>query len=237
MDFENVTYCKNCKSENPYFNLKCSICNSFLRDKIPNIDLGNIIINLIETPKVAFNKIILAEYKNYVLLLMFLISIRFMIISRFISVPFGYGNIDYNLKLVLIYFLIISLITFLSISFCAKTIIKIQKLNSRFGDIFSVITYSFIPYVIALIILYPSELAVYGNYLFSNNPYPFEVKETTFYVFLFFEFLLISWSIILHYNGFRALRLNNISSLLLTFLSTTFVFGILFLSTKVFVYL
>jgi hypothetical protein len=41
------------------------------------------------------------------------------------------------------------------------------------------------------------ELIFFGQYLFSRNPSPFVIKETTAYVMLVLEILMIFWSFFL----------------------------------------
>ena len=54
----------------------------------------------------------------------------------------------------------------------------------RFKDTFALIIYSQIPYLFGLIILFPLELVIFGDYLFSKNPSPFTIKGTLAYLFL-----------------------------------------------------
>lgn len=171
----NVIVCPNCKSDNPYFKLNCSVCDYFLRDKIPNINLGEIILLLIESPKTAFEKIILSENKNYVFALFIFLAVRFLILSRFISVPSLTQNSDFNYLLTFIFFLTSSAIVIIILSYLNNLMIKKIVTYTRIKDVFSVIIYSFLPSVIALFLLFPIELAVYGKYLFSNNPYPYSI--------------------------------------------------------------
>jgi len=235
MNNDSVIVCQNCKTENPYFQLNCKKCNYFLRDKISNIDLGEILILLIESPKIAFEKIIFSENKNYVLILLFLISFRFLILSRFISVPFLRDDSDYSLFSTLIYFLLSTSLTFFIIVFLTNLIIKKLRVLSRIKDVFCVILYSFIPSISALFILYPIELALFGKYLFSNNPYPYSIKENVFYFLSAFEMLLIIWSFVLHIKAIRSLKVRKRASLLISLLNYFIIIGYLLLSKNIFI--
>ncbi len=230
----SIVNCPNCNSVNPYFNTNCSVCNFFLRDKIPNINLGEIILSLIESPNKAFERIILSNNKNYVLLLLTFLSVRFFILSRFISIPFTNQNSDFELLTTYTYFFITTGLMIFIISHLINLFCRIIKVHSRFKDVFSVLVFSFFPSSIAIFLLYPIELTVYGKYLFSNNPYPFDIKENVFYVFIVFELFLIIWSFILQIKGLLALRLKFITSINISIFNYLLLTGYLFFSKKVF---
>lgn len=235
MNNSSIKVCPNCKAENSYFNLNCSVCNFFLRDKINNIDLGNIILLLIENPKDTFEKIIYSKNKNYVFLLFIFLSFRFLILSRFLSVPYLNQNSDFDLLNTSIYFLlssglVISILIYLNFFFIRKL-----GIHTRIKDVFSVFIYSFFPSIIALLLLYPIELAVFGKYLFSNNPYPYDIKTNVFYILAIFELLLIIWSFFMQIKGILALKLNLIISILISVFNYLILSAYLFISKKVFI--
>jgi hypothetical protein len=235
MNNSSIKVCPNCKAENSYFNVNCSDCNFFLRDKIPNIDLGEIILLLIESPKIAFERIIYSKNKNYVLILLTLLSFRFLILSRFLSVPYLNQNSDFDLLNTAFYFfissgLVISILIYLNFFFIRKL-----GIHTRIKDVFSVFIYSFFPSIIALLLLYPIELTVFGKYLFSNNPYPYDIKANVFYVLAGFELLLIIWSFFMQIKGMLALKLNLIISILISVFNYLILSAYLFISKKVFI--
>jgi hypothetical protein len=57
------------------------------------------------------------------------------------------------------------------------------------------------PYSFAAIILFPVELIIFGNYLFSVNPSPFIIKSFFAWVLISIEVLLILWSVFLAVTG------------------------------------
>lgn len=235
MNKSSIIVCPNCKFENSYYEVNCSSCNFFLRDKIPNIDLGEIILLLIESPKIAFERIIFSKNKNYVFILFAFLSFRFLVLSRFLSVPYLNQDSDFDFLNTAIYFfvssgLVISIITYLNFFFIRKL-----GIHTRVKDFFSVFIYSFLPSTIAIFFLYPIELAIYGKYLFSNNPYPFDIKENVFYVLTGFEIFLIIWSVFLHIKGMLALKLNLKVSLLITIFNYIIISTYLFFSRKIFI--
>ncbi|MEW6654278.1 MAG: hypothetical protein AB1394_12550, partial [Bacteroidota bacterium] len=79
--------CNNCGVSNPIYSLNCSNCNSFLRARIPNIDLWDTIWNILVSPTETAVKIIQAEKKNFVAFLLSIwfvkSSINYFIISNY----------------------------------------------------------------------------------------------------------------------------------------------------------
>lgn len=200
---KNVIACKNCGFENPFQLLICRNCNSFLRDKIFNLDFWKIIALLIYSPVRAFSLIIYSQHKNYVIPINILISIKFLINSIFILMALG-KEADFKHSL----FLMISVagVSVIVINFLYALLLKmvgrIFGLITRYKDYFAVITYSQVFYIFALMILFPIELVLFGEYLFRLNPSPFEIKSTLAYTLLVFEMLVIIWSLLLLVTGF-----------------------------------
>ncbi|MCX7612252.1 MAG: YIP1 family protein [Ignavibacterium sp.] len=188
---------------------------------------------MIESPKEAFNKIILSEKKNYLTLLIFFISLRFLIISRFISVPYSGDKIHFDLLTSILYFIFTTGLLILIFSFILKFSFKVFKLNSRLIDIYSTVTYSFIPQVFAIIFIFPVEVTVYGELLFSNNPYPYSVKEGVFYVLVGFEILTVIWSVFLMIKAISSFKLSIIKSIVITLILNSLTVLYLTISSKI----
>jgi hypothetical protein len=234
LSYKNEIICNNCGSPNPEYEYKCSNCKAFLRDRIVNIDLGDTLIRIIDTPAETFRKIKFSEHKNYIFFLLFFLSIRFLILSRFISVPFVYETIKLNTLLLILISFGITIILFLFLSFLFQKIISLLNIKVRFKDILAVIIYSSLPNLFALFILFPIELVFYGEYLFSNNPYPFQIKESVFYFLLVVESLTILWSIFLAYIGIKEFVKAKLFSFIISVLMWFIVSLALFLQSKLF---
>jgi hypothetical protein len=80
-------------------------------------------------------------------------------------------------------------------------ILKASGIKARFKDLFALFTFSLMPYSFAAIILFPVELIIFGNYLFSVNPSPFIIKSFFAWVLVSLEVLLILWSAFLTVTG------------------------------------
>jgi hypothetical protein len=224
---KNVIVCKNCKSENPFYTLICHSCKSYLRERIYNIDLWKTLAQLIENPSYAFRSIIFSEHKNFLMLIILLISGKLFIDGMFFSMVSlkdysSFSNVFFN------YIIIAVSISFLISVFAFALIKAIKKIGivTRFADNFSIIAYSFIPHAFGFILLFPTELILFGSYLFSTDPSPFIIKETLAYVMLGFEMLVVIWSIFLTFIGLK-IQTNNI---LFAIILTIIIHGILFTS-------
>lgn len=234
MSNKNEIICNNCGSRNPEYEYKCSNCKAFLRDRIVNIDLGETLVRIIDSPAETFRKIKFSEHKNYILFLLFFLSIRFLIISRFISVPFVYETIRLNIFLLILISFGITIILFLFLSFLLQKIILFLNIKVKLKDILAVIIYSSLPNLFALLILFPIELVFYGQYLFSNNPYPYQIKESVFYFLLVIETFTILWSLFLAYVGIKEFAKAKLFSFILSVLMWFVISLVLFLQSKLF---
>lgn len=201
---KNVVICKNCSAENAFYELICRNCKSYLRERIYNIDLWNTIGLLIESPSRAFKNIIFSEHKNFLILLLILISGKELLNGIFLTIYFKKWNAhlsDYFGSYTLI--LIFTILMFLIFSGIFGKITEKFGIKTKFKDNFSIFTYSFLPLTFGFLILFPIELILFGEYLFSYNPSPFVIKETLAYALLAFEVLLITWSMFLTFTAFK----------------------------------
>lgn len=203
MILKNNITCKNCKSENALYELICKNCKSYLRERIVNLDLWNILALLIDSPSAAFKKIIQAEHKNFIVFLLFIIGLKILINVMFVSLVTinnseAYHNFFLNYMYVTGAFML--LIVFYSIFH--KYISKYFSLNVRVKDTFAIIIYFLFPYIIGSLFFFPLELIVFGDSVFSLNPSPFILKPSFAYLFLICESALILWSVLLSIKAF-----------------------------------
>ncbi len=230
----NTVTCSNCNTENPFYQLTCKNCSTYLRDRVYNVDLFKILGLLIESPKKAFQLIVFSEHKNFIYLFLFFASLKFYIDASLISVwtsklHQSHGSIIFEITVILVStFILIFILAYIN-SFIEKT----SGLTNRIKDNFAIIIYSLIPHVFALILLFPIELIMFGEYLFSTNPSPFAIKETMAYTMLSFECLAILWSIFLLVIGNLVITKNLVYSSLTALIVNILIFFSLYLSSKI----
>lgn len=197
MNFEK-TLCSKCSHINPPHKNICENCKNHLRERIVNIDLWTTILSLIENPKSAFKNIVYAEHKNFIYFLLFFISIKNLIISRFISVPeIGLNGVTSSLITSIILSILSTILFFVVFTSIQIQLYKKNIYQLRFIDFFSLNIYAFTPYLIGLFLIFPVQLIVLGGDIFSNNPYPFLIKPFITYLLLGFEVLMIVWTVFL----------------------------------------
>ena len=216
---KNVIICKSCSTENPYYEVICLNCHSFLREKIFNIDLWKTIEVLIDSPVKAFRRIIQSEHKNFISLIFIFAVFKLFISSIFISLAIFKNEQALNFFITrFLFFAGGMLILFIILSLLLLLVIKGGGIKTRFKDLFAVLTYSLMPYSFAAIILFPIELIIFGQYLFSVNPSPFIIKSFFAWVLLSLEFLLILWSVFLTVTGIfaqtKSLRFSLVNSVI-----------------------
>ena len=217
---KNSVTCPNCNTENPFYNSNCSNCRNYLRDRIYNLDLWSILSLLIESPSKAFNKIIFAEHKNFIIFIFLFVSIKHLITVRFISMM-SLGSFKTTVELFYSYLFVcgILLIFFLLFSLLFTKIGRTLNIFLRYKDTLAVIIYSQIPYLFGLI-LFTLELIIFGDFLFSTNPSPFIIKKNLAYLFSGLEIAIILWSTFLLFKAIYVLtskRLFSLSSSIIFF--------------------
>ncbi len=227
---KNVVTCPNCGTENPFYKYTCSNCKGYLRDRIYNLDLWHIIGALIESPVKAFNRIVQSEHKNFVILIGIIFSVKAFIDARFISILFsGESDLTVNLIPALLISLGSSFLIIWIFTFILFFINRLAGLKTRLRDNNAVLIYTLLPYLFALVVLFPIELIVFGQFLFSSNPSPFIIKPVVAYTLLAFEGLMILWAIFLSVSGIYSLSRNKIYAFITGIMFNIYLYGFMIL--------
>ncbi len=195
---KNSLVCKNCNSENPFYYLICSNCKSYLRERIFNIDLWKVFGLLVDEPVKGYKIIIQSEHKNFIFFILIFASIKFFIDSMFMSLFTITAEPVYD-HLIRNYFIVLGEILLLIFLF-AYLLTKVNKyfgLTTRIRDNFSILTFSFMPQIFALFIIFTVEVTVFGGSIFSKNPSVFSLKQSFALIFTGFEALVVLWGIFL----------------------------------------
>jgi hypothetical protein len=221
---KNSITCPHCNSENAFYNVICIKCKYYLRDRIYNIDLWTAVSSLIDSPGKAFRNIIFSDHKNFIFFIFLFLSAKYLINTRFLSM-LTVGEFQTTIELFFSYLILLSAVSvyFVIFTFIYKLFCNLNEIHVRIKDVFSIIIYSQIPFVLALIIVFPLELVIVGDYLFSVNPTPMTIKGSIAYLFLAVEIGVILWSMFLVFKGFKIQTHNFTFSI-----STTIGFIVLF---------
>lgn len=190
--------CPVCSTQNDEFSITCVSCHSYIQDRVPTLDFFATVWSIIETPSIAFKKIIIAEHKNYVLFLGTFLGIA-SIFTLFWLTKSG-NNFDNLFPLLLfgIFFGIITAIPlFFSLAAGLHLLAKLFGGKGKFKETYGIVGWSLVPIAISVILILPLELATLGLYFFSSNPTAFELKPTVTSVLIGLDAALVLWTIIL----------------------------------------
>ncbi len=234
MQIKNNLACPACGVENPFYNRTCFSCSNYLRDRVVNIDFWSTIGLLAENPMRAFKNIIYAEHKNFNLFLIPLIVINFLIISRLISARIV-TNLEPSTGLIISFLILLGVIVTFYLLFSVITNLVFKNLGyvTRFKDNLAIIVYSNLLLVFGLIVLFPLEIVIFGDYLFSVNPTPFQIKATIGYFFFGVELIIILWTVFLLFVAFYTSTKSKIAGVITAFLFFLFQTLIIFFSSQI----
>ena len=223
---KNEIVCKNCQTLNPFHELTCRNCKSYLRERVYNLDLWKLLEQLIESPKNGFTKIIYSEQKNFIVFIILIASFKFYLNTIFFFLTNPLTNLS-SANIIRNYLIVLSsVVVIISLfSLLIKITNQISGLVTRVKDIFSILSYSLIPNIFALAIFFPLELIFFGEYLFSNNPSPFIIKETVAYIMLVLELLLVVWTFFLAIMASYTLTKNVFYAIVMGILFGLLMFG------------
>ena len=195
---KNEIICSNCGKGSAFYKLNCDHCKAYLRTRIVNIDLWATVSLLIESPANAFQNIIQAEHKNFVMFLSLFIGIKLFLLSVIVNSFINPGNhIVDSFFLNLLIFTGYSIVLILICSFLITRINALAGLKNRFKDNYTMFIYSFMPVLISLFLLSAVNYALFGRYWFTYNPSPFLIKPTVAWIMSGIEVLLVLWSLLL----------------------------------------
>ncbi len=233
MIMKNNVICEYCSTENPFYSLTCKNCNSFLRSKIPNIDLWSTINKIIDSPLNALKTIVQSDHKNFVIIMLILAGLKnilnvIMYINNSNELSIGHNEILVNLLLGTILFTIIFLLNTIIVT----SINKFFGIDNRIKDNISIFAYSYLPVIILLVVLLPIYFAMYGFYWFLFNPSPFMIKPLASNIFFIIEILFYLWSCILFVASMFIQSRNLFYSILVGFISFTLIIVTLYYSLK-----
>jgi hypothetical protein len=209
--------CPVCKHSNDEFSIKCVSCGSYIQDRVPNLDLFAMIWMIVESPSIAFKKIIIAEHKNFVLFFSLFLGIAAAFTLMWIKQS---GNSFDNLFPLLLFGtaigIIISIPLFYCLAFTFHAVIKLVRREAEFKVTYGIIGWSFVPIVLSVVFILPFELSTLGLLLFSKNPSAYEVKPLVTIILIGLDGLLVFWSLILASVGISmAYRFRFIVSMIL----------------------
>lgn len=197
-----MIHCPVCQAENDTFATRCHSCKAFLQNRVPNLDFFDTAWKILESPGKAFQRIALAEHKNYSLLLFSLFGISLMF-TVFVTLRLG-DRFDTLLDLVPVAIgigLILGLLSSVVLSVVYHGIATLFGGKTTFRTSLAMLAYGLTPVVLSLFLIQPIELLTFGMYLFTWNPHPYTIKPFSYLVLMGLDGLTALWSIVLFIAG------------------------------------
>ena len=190
--------CSVCQTENDQYSTICKKCGGFLQNRVPNLDLFDVLWKIIENPRTAFRLIMRSDHKNYALLLYTLSGIAITFTG------FSYFKLGERIdNILMIIFMAILIGIPFGIGLCPIAtslhwgLSKIMGSKASFRTSLGITSYSLAPIIISLLFVLPIELLTFGMFLFTSNPPPFTIKPLLFLVLVGFDIALGLWAWIL----------------------------------------
>ncbi len=199
-----VIVCPICGIQNDDNATICSQCKAFLQAKVDTLDFFSTMWGMIESPVATLKKVALSRSKNYVSVLC---------AASGLMLVFGYvwfHNIGNSLEgLLSILGLGMLLGPFVGFVFMTSLAMLVTGFSKAFGgkrayrNTFAVLSYSATPLVFAFVILFPVEIAVFGQYFFGSNPHPMVIRPDLYIILVGLNALASAWTITLAIAGTR----------------------------------
>jgi hypothetical protein len=142
-------------------------------------------------PDFTLRKIVLAEHGNYTILLALLESVGLSFLFLFLIKAADVYTVE--LWRLLVSGAGIGLLVFLPcvylFSIASYVVARVWRSGASLKGFVSGIIYAMHPVGLSAVILLPIEVAVFGAYLFSNNPSPHIINPLPFYFLGFLDFV------------------------------------------------
>ncbi|MCK9279678.1 MAG: hypothetical protein M0P71_03570 [Melioribacteraceae bacterium] len=216
---KNNIDCPSCGHSNSFYNLNCSNCKTFLRNRVANIDLWETNLLILHSPSEAISNLVFAEKKNYTIILLIFaglasftnsLPLRNIVFNSTIEIEFYFASLTVSTFLFSLFIIVASFIIWI--------VLKSIRYSARFYDVIVINTYSFIPIIISFLLTTPVKLALFREFFLTFNPSPFMVKTLTSYILYGIDLIFIIWSIVILFFGYSTILKNKtVASLVVAF--------------------
>lgn len=192
--------CPVCGAANEDLALRCVECKGFLQTKVDVLDLFATAWGIIETPRTTFKRIALARHKNYVFVLASLLGIS-LVYSLFWYRGLGEGGTLPTLGVGLLAGIPAGM-CFTAFAALALTFgVRVAGGTSTFRNMHAVVAYASVPIALALIFVFPVELAAFGEDWFRKMPHPRVLKPLVYHVLIGLDACALLWALFLVVEG------------------------------------
>jgi len=194
--------CTVCGDKNDDLAVTCTRCKAYLQTKIENLDLFSTMWGLLESPRRTFKRIVLSRRKNYVFLLSALLGM-WILWTLFWGLNVG-SRFDTSFTLLATGIVLgppAGLLVVLIGSLLLRMFARFFGGKASLRNTFAVESYSSVPVLFTLVFVYPIKIAIFGSYLFDQNPSPMIINAGLYIALLGFDVVAVIWSIALVVRG------------------------------------
>lgn len=190
--------CTVCGAQNDALAVICRSCKSFLQTKVDNLNLFETLWGLMETPGATFRRIALARHKNYTVLLCSLFGCALFFGAVWYR---SMGGSFANLAMLVLSGAVagppLGTAFVVVVALLIRAAGKMLGGKGTFKNVFAATAYAASPVVYSLVLVFPIEIAIFGNYFFGNNPPPSVINPALYYVLIGLDGVAVLWSLVL----------------------------------------
>lgn len=194
--------CSVCGQQNDNLAVLCASCRSFLQSKVDNLDLFKTVWQLIENPRGAFKRIVLARHKNYAVVLSSLLGISAAFgVCWLMNLGNQFENLLVLVGVAVLLGIPLGIVVVLLLSVVIRSGVRLLGGRASLRDCGAVVAYAGVPLVVSLVAVLPLEIAIFGIDFFGTNPPPLIINPLAYLGLLGFDALAAMWSVLLLYKG------------------------------------
>ncbi len=210
--------CPVCGHANDDLAVVCVSCKGYLQAKVDTLDLFSTIWGLLEAPGKTMHRIVIARHKNYAVMLSSLFGMALVFaVMRYLSLGRVLGGLGGSLAAGVVAGPVAGLLTVVLIALVIRLVSRLLGGHATLREAMPMVAFAMVPLVISLVVVFPIEIAVFGQYLFDNNPPPLVINPPAFVGLAALDVLAALWAWVLLIAGTRvALRLTPTRAVLST---------------------
>lgn len=198
--------CPVCGLQNDDLAVLCVSCRSFLQSKVDNLNLFGTFWELMESPDTAFKRIILANHKNYRIVLGSLLGISMVCAVFWMkSVAPHFSNVLTLVGTAGVLGVPCGIVFVFAFGVFVGILARIMGRNVTVRNSSTVISYAAMPIVFSLAFVFPIEIAIFGIDFFGTNPSPMVINSHVYLSLLGFDVIAAVWAVILFMRGMLVL--------------------------------
>ncbi len=197
-----TTVCPVCQTQSGMLATVCPVCGSYLRDPVHTLNLFETGWMLIESPGQAMQRILRAHHKNYNWMLQVMGGCAYTVVGLWlVMIGKAIDDLFHILAIIVIAGPVIGIIITNFLAVVLNLILKNPNVTVR--DMRALLSYAAIPLAVSFLTVFPIEIAVFGQYYFSDNPSPMVMQPAVYMTMLIVKGILLIWSVYLLFTGFR----------------------------------